>query len=178
MPRVLVAVLAVALALASIAAPTARADVDGDVFTSETHGVRAEVPRGWRVSEPNGYPNVLLWLSRSRPHVKIVVAYDRIVPDCRAALDVAFCNRDVAQVAAALRTQIAAAGFTITAQEQSRTPGLEYQANGRYLRHALVVVGDLVVSVILVADSAADRAAQSRLFERLTQSVRPLARAP
>lgn len=153
-----------------------RAEVDGAIFTSEAVGVRAEVPRNWRVSETSGYPDVLLWMSRSRPRVKIVVSADPIAEDCRTDLDAVFCSRDVAQVAAALRAQIAAAGFTITAQEQSRTPELYYQAGGHYLRHALVVVGDHVVSVVLVADSPADRSQQSRVFERLTQSVRPLPR--
>ncbi len=173
----LTATTIVGLALA-LGAP-ASADIDGDIFTSTAVGIRAEVPRGWRVGESSGYPNVLLWMSRSKPRVKIVVVFDHIVPDCRTVIDATFCSHDVAQIVAALRAQVAAAGFTITAQAQTRTPELEYQVDRRYLRHALVVVGDRVVSIILTADSPADRASQSRTFERLTQGVRPMAtRAP
>ena len=43
--------------LPALVAPVARAEIDGDVFTSALHGVRAEVPRGWRVSESSGSGN-------------------------------------------------------------------------------------------------------------------------
>jgi hypothetical protein len=162
-----------ATAAIAIAGP-AFADIDGNTYISTALGVRAELPRGWRVSESSGYPNVLFWMSRSKPRVKIAVVFDLIAPDCRATIDAIFCSTDAAQAVAALRPQIAGAGFAITAQEQSRTPELEYEAEHRYIRHALVVVGDVVISLILTADSPAERAGQSRTFERLTQSVRSL----
>lgn len=166
----------VAAALAISAAPVA-ADLEGETFTSDKLGLRVEIPRGWRVTANSGYPDVLLWLSRSKPRVKIIVSYDRIADACQAGL-AAFCSHDPAVDAAALRTLIAAAGYRITSQEQSRTPELEYEANGRYLRHAVVVVDDLVVSVILAADTADGRSSQRRVFDRITQSVKPRVGSP
>lgn len=154
-----------------LAAPNARADIDGDIYTSANHRVRAEIPRGWRVSEASGYPNVLLWMSRSKPRVKILVVFDPVDPRCRATGST-FCSADPSQALAALEPQLVSAGFALTAKKESRTPELEYEAGRRYVRHALVVVGDIVISVVLTADSSADRANQSRAFERLTQSIR------
>jgi hypothetical protein len=166
------AAFAALVAIASVAT-TASAEIDGETFTSETHGVRAQLPRGWRTTSSSGYPGTLVWLSRSKPRVRIVIAIDPIVTDCSAGAT--FCNPDPSAAAAALRAQLVGAGFEITAQEQTRTPELEYHRGRRYLRHAVIVVGNSVVSVILAADSTADRAAMGRVFDRVTQSVRPFA---
>lgn len=162
--------LAVA-AVVALALP-ARADLEGNVLVSERHGVRVELPRGWRTTASSGYPGTLAWLSRSRPRVRIAIAVDAIAADC--ATGAVFCSHDPAAAAAALRAHLVAAGFEITAQEQTRTPELEYQGRRGFLRHAVIVVGDVVVSVILAADTPADRAAVARTFDRITQSVRPL----
>lgn len=166
--------LAVA-ALVAIATP-ARADIEGDALVSTEHGVRLELPRGWRATEVSAYPGVVVRIARTTPRVTIFVTVDPVDGPCSDPLR--FCSRDADAAIGVVRAQLVAAGFQITAQAQSRTPELEYQAGDRYLRHAVVLLGDRVVSVILAADSPATRAAQGRLFERLTQTVRPLAVAP
>jgi hypothetical protein len=158
--------------LLALASSVASADIDGDSFVSEQHGVRAQLPRGWRITESSGYPRSLVWLSRSKPRVRIAIVVDPIADECGAGI--AFCSPDPNAAAAALRAQLVGAGFEITSQEQTRTPELQYQGRRSYLRHAVIIVGDSVVSVILAADSAADRASVGRVFDRLTQSVRPL----
>jgi hypothetical protein len=154
-------------------APPATADIDGDSYVSEQHGVRAQLPRGWRITESSGYPRALVWLARSKPRVRIAIVVDPIADECGAG--VTFCTHDPAATAAVLRAQLVSAGFEITSQELTRTPELQYQSKRSYLRHAVIIVGDSVVSVILAADSAADRATVGRVFDRLTQSVRPTA---
>lgn len=166
-----IAVVLASLALA--ASVPARADLEGETYTSDEHGVRAEVPRGWRVTQTSGYPRVLLVMSRSTPPARLLVTIDPIVPGCRSDLDAVFCSADPGAAVAQLRDRLDAAGLTITAQTQSRTPELEYEANGRYVRQALIVVGDQVVSVILATQSSGARSSLRRVFDRLTQSVRP-----
>ncbi len=162
-----------ALLVVAFSAPIATpADIDGASYVSEAYGLRATLPRGWRITESSGYPRSMVWMSRSKPRVRIALTIDPIAADCRGGA--AFCNRDPAAAAAALRAHLVGAGFEITSQEQTRTPELEYQSGRSYLRHAVIVVGDSVVSVILAADSPGDRASMGRTFDRLTQSVRPL----
>ncbi|MBK9031167.1 MAG: hypothetical protein IPL61_07495 [Myxococcales bacterium] len=167
--------LVIAIVLVCVAG-SARADLDGELFTSPDDGVRLEVPRGWRVSDKSGYPRVLLTLSRSTPRARIVVAIDRIVPGCRTEPDAVFCSSEPTAAMAGLRARLDGLGVRVTAQQQSRTPELEYDSNRRYVRHALIVVGDRVVSVILATDTPDARTALRRTFDRLTQSVRPLGR--
>jgi hypothetical protein len=152
-------------------ASSATAEIDGDSYVSDEHGVRAQLPRGWRITESSGYPRTLVWLSRSRPRVRMAITIDPIGDECGAG--VTFCSADPSAAAAALRAHLVTAGFEITSQEQTRTPELEYQGKRSYLRHAVIIIGDNVVSVILAADSPADRAQVGRVFDRLTQSVRP-----
>lgn len=157
-------------------AGAARADIEGDTLISTEHGLRLELPRGWRASEVTAYPGVVVWLARTTPRVTILVTVDPVVGPCSDPLR--FCEPSADAAVTVLRTQLDAAGFQITAQTQSRTPELEYQAGSRYLRHAVVVLNRQVVSIILAADSPSTRAAQGRMFERLTQTVRPLTVTP
>ncbi len=167
------AVVAVALALLGASHPV-RAEVDGDRYTSTTHGVRIELPRGWRVSESNGYPRLLLTLSRSVPRARILVTIDRIVPGCRTEPEAVFCTTDPAGAIAQLRGRLESLGVRVTAQQQSRTPELEYELGRRYVRQALVVLGDDVVSVVIATETPAARSALRRTFDQLVQSVRRL----
>jgi hypothetical protein len=168
--------LGVVLCAVLASARPAAADIDGDSFLSETHGLRATLPRGWRITESTGYPRTLLWLSRSKPRVRISLAVDPIAADCRTGAT--FCNRDPGSVALTLETHLRAAGFNVrSTSPQSRTPTLDYSIGKAYLRHAIVIVGDQAVSVIIAADSPADLSSMARTFDRIVQSVRPLAPA-
>ncbi len=169
------AALATAFALAIVVGATAdhraHAEVEGDTLIATERGLRLELPRGWRASEVSAYPGVVVWLARTTPRVTVLVTVDPLVGPCRDPLR--FCSAEGA--IDVLRTQLDAAGFQMTAQAQSRTPELEYQSGKRFLRQAVIVIGDQVVSVVLAADSPSVRAAQGRMFERLTQSVRAIA---
>ena len=134
-----------------------------------------EVPRGWRVSTRSGYPRVLLTLSRSTPRARIVVTIDPIVPGCRTEPDAVFCSSEPTAAMARLRERLDGLAVRVTAQQQSRTPELEYESDRRFVRHALIVVGDRVVSVILSTDAPEARTSLRRTFDRVTQSVRPFA---
>lgn len=158
--------------LAALARPVG-AELDGDEFTSAADRVRIEVPRGWRASDHSAYPRVLLTLSRSKPRARIVVTIDPIVPGCRTDVDAVFCSTDPSAAMTRLRERLDRVGVRVTAQQQSRTPELEYEAPRRYVRHGLVIVGDRVVSVIVSTDTAEDRTALRRTFDRVMQSVRP-----
>ncbi len=173
MSSTIVRALALGLALAALAPSTTSAEIDGDALVASDAGVWLELPRGWRASEFSAYPGVLVWLSRTTPRVNILVTVDEQAP-CRDPLR--FClGGDASASISVVRQQLEAAGFEITKQLVSRTPEIEYQAGRRFLRHATIVVGTRVVSVVMAADSPAVRAAQGRVFERMTQSVRALA---
>ena len=172
---VMLATLATLAALA-VAPARARADLDGDVFTSPDDHLRLDVPRGWRVSDRSGYPHVLLTLSRSKPRARLQITVDAIVPGCRTVPDAVFCSAEPTAALARLRDGLEPLGARITAQLEGRSPELEYQAGRRFVRHALVVIDDRVISVILSTDRADDRTALRRTFDRLVQSVRPVAR--
>lgn len=159
-----------ALAIAMLAAAPAVAEIEGDTYVSEEHGIRAQLPRGWRITESSGYPRSLVWLSRSKPRVRIAIVIDPIAPACGPG--VTFCSDDPAAAAKALRVHLEGAGFKVDEPTETRTPELLYQGKRSYLRHALIIVGDSVVSVILAADSPSDRASVGRVFDRITQSVR------
>lgn len=159
------------------ASQPAAADIDGDSFVSEAYGLRATLPRGWRISESTGYPRNLLWLSRSKPRVRIAIVVDPIAADCRAGAT--FCNRDPGAAAETLLAHLSSAGLEGgTMRRESRTPTLDYRIGNSHLRHAVIVVGDHVVSVIMAADSPGDVSAMARTFDRLVQSVRPIAPTP
>lgn len=164
-----------AVLLIALATVDARGDVDGDQYTSAEYGVRAEVPRGWRISEVSGYPGVLLQMSRSTPPARLFLTIDPIVPGCRTERDAVFCSPDPSVAIAQLRERLDAAGFRVTTQQQSRTPELVYEARGRFVRHALVVVGDQVVSVILATETVGARAGLRRTYDRVVQSIRATA---
>lgn len=166
--------LAVAIVVGDHGPRRAAAEVDGDTLIATARGLRLELPRGWRATEVSAYPGVVVWLARTTPRVTVLVTVDPLVGPC--ADPARFCSADGA--IDVLRTQLDGAGFQITAQAQSRTPELEYQTGKRFMRHAVLVIGDQVVSVVLAADSPSARAAQGRMFERLTQSVRPLTPTP
>ena len=81
--------------------------------------------------------------------------------------------------ATTLQAHLAGAGFEPGAmRKETRTPTLEYRIGSSYLRHAIIIVGDHVVSVILAADSPGDLSSMTRTFDRLVQSVRPIAPTP
>lgn len=162
------------LVAALLAAGTARAEIDGDRFVSKEHGLRLELPRGWRVTESIGYPRVLVELSRSVPRARIYVTADRIVPGCRTEPEAVFCSADPGVAIAQLRERLEALGVRITAQQQSRTPEVEYELGGRYVRQALIVNGGEIVTVLVATDTAAARSALRRTFDRLVQSARAL----
>lgn len=152
----------------------ARAEIDGDRYVSKDHSLRLELPRGWRVTESIGYPRLLVELSRSVPRARIYVTADRIVPGCRTEPEAVFCSADPAVAITQLRDRLESLGVRITAQQQSRTPEIEYELGRRYVRQAVIVNGGEIVSVVVATDTAAARSALRRTFDRLVQSVRPL----
>lgn len=164
----------VALAALLGSSELAAADVEGDSYTSDAYALRATLPRGWRITESSGYPRTLLWLSRSKPRVRIAITVDPIAPDCRAGAT--FCKRDPVAAALTLSAHLAGAGFDVRSNgSQSRTPTIEYSIGGSHLRHSVIIVNDYVVSVVMAADSPGDLSSMTRTFDRLVQSVRPLA---
>ena len=71
---------------------------------------------------------------------------------------------------ARLRERLDGLGIRVTAQQQSRTPELEYESGRRFVRHALIVVGDRVVSVILSTDTPEARTSLRAVVVRSTAS--------
>jgi len=157
--------------------PGAEATLDGDVFTSRDANVRMVVPRGWRVSDLPNYPGVLLWMVRTSPPGVMLLTVDTIdrdlrcswPPRCRAA------GTPLAdQVACGLAARLGETGFRVGEVQPGRAPWFDYEDDRRWLRQAVLVAGRSAVTLILSAQSAADRSSQARAFDRALRSLRPL----
>ena len=184
--RVVFAVLG-ALTLAAIA-PAVHAELENQVFTSRPHRLRIVVPRGWRATDQPSYPGQLLWMQRDRPAGAMVVTAEPFTrqvycswpPECRASSEAL-----PSKLACALRTKLTAqrlhvgpvqAGPKETEQAGMPSVWFELDDGKRFVRQAVAVREDRLISLVLSASSGEARSAHSRAFEQTLRTLRPLTR--
>jgi hypothetical protein len=186
--------LAIALSIAAAAlivvgaqAPV-HAELENSVFTAKAERLRIVVPRGWRATDQPSYPGLLLWMMRSEPEGTIVLTDEPFTRDVYCSWPVRCqMSHDAlpAKLACALGAKLEAEGLRVgpvqAGPKENEDAGLpsvwfEYESrdNKHYLRQAVAIDEDHVVSLVLSAPTADARTAQVRSFEQALRTLRPL----
>jgi hypothetical protein len=190
MQRLVVALLV--LALVVIAIGTSSAELENSIFTSKTHKLRLVVPRGWRATDQQSYPGFILWMLRSRssssPEGKIVLTAEPFTREVYCSWPIACrTNPDPlpAKAACALREKLVKQRIRVgpiqagpKENEQAGMPSVWFEIDDgkRFLRQAVALSEDRVVTMVLSASSADARSAHVRAFEQALRTLRPLTR--
>ena len=181
-------VMLVLVAIAMKTMPIVEAELDSSIFTSRVHRLRLVVPRGWRATDQPSYPGLLLWMLRSRPEGKMVLTaepFTRTVycswpPECRATPDPL-----PTKLACALRQKLQAQRIRVgpvqagpKENEQVQMPSVWFELDDgkQFMRQAVALNEDRVVSLVLQASSAEARSAHVRAFDQALRTLRPLTR--
>jgi hypothetical protein len=184
MKRFALAIAAALLVALAIGTSVSNAELENQIFTSKKERIRIVVPPKWRATDQDSYPGMLLWMMR--PNAKMVLtseAFTRDVycswpPECRASNDPL-----PTKLACALRRKLEAqrikvgpvqAGPKENGQAGMPSVWFELEDNKRFLRQALAVGEDRIVSLTLTATSADARNQYIRDFERALRTLRPL----
>jgi hypothetical protein len=176
---------AIAVALAVIVGDSA-AELDNLVFTSRADRLRLVVPRGWRASDQPSYRGLLLWMARSQPPGKIVLATEPFTralycswpPICRTGSD-----GPPVKYACALRKKLEAQRLRVgpvqAGPKENEAAGLtsiwfEYEDGQHFLRHAIAFSADRAISLVLSAPSNEARISHTRAFEQTLRTMQLL----
>ena len=180
------ALIAAVLAVVVIAMPTVSAELENSIFTSKVHRIRLVVPRGWRPTDQPSYPGLLLWMLRNQPEGKMVLTAEPFTRAVYCAWPIE-CRQSPdplpAKLACALREKLTAqrmrvgpsqAGPKENAQNGMPSVWFELDDGKRYLRQAVALGEDRVVSLTLHASSLESRSTHVRAFEQALRTLRPL----
>jgi hypothetical protein len=180
------AIALIALVLVAIALRTSTAELDNQVFTSKPHRLRLVIPRGWRPTEQPSYPGFLLWMLRDHPAGKLVLTAEPFTREVYCSWPVA-CRASAdslpAKLACAMREKFAKQRIRVGPSqagpkegEQAGMPSVWFEIDDgkQFLRQAVAVGEDRIVSVVLSAPSADARNAHGRAFEQTLRTLRPL----
>lgn len=187
MKRLLVAIGVLALVVVAIGTSVVDAELDNQIFSSKKEQLRLVVPRGWRATDQPSYPGMLLWMLRSGPEGKMVLTsepFTRTVycawpPECRASADPL-----PTKLACALRAKLQRQGLSVgpvqAGPKENELAGMpsvwfELDDGKRFVRQAVAVGEDRVVSLTLSAGSNEARSAHARAFQEALRTLRPLA---
>jgi hypothetical protein len=186
MKRLALAIAAAMVIALAIKTPIVDAELDNQIFTSKANRLRIVVPRGWRATDQPSYPGLLLWMLRSQPSGSMVLTaepFTRTVycawpPECRASSDPL-----PTKLACALRAKLQAQRIRVgpvqagpKENDQAGMPSVwfELEDGKRFLRQAVALADDRVVSLTLTTSSAEARSAHVRAFEQALRTLRPL----
>lgn len=186
MKRLLLAIGVLVLVGTAITTSVVEAELDNQIFTSKKDRLRLVVPRGWRATDQSSYPGMLLWMLRSQPDGKMVLTaepFTRTVycswpPECRASSDPL-----PTKLACALRGKLQAQRLRVgpvqAGPKENELAGMpsvwfELDDGKKFLRQAVALGEDRVVSLTLSAGSAETRNAHVRAFEQALRTLRPL----
>jgi hypothetical protein len=185
MVRLVLAIAAAALVAIAIST-SVKAELENQIFTSRAHRVRVVVPRGWRATDQPSYPGMLLWMLRSKPDGKMVLTAEQFTrkvycdwpPECRTTSDplptkLACALRQKYQ-AQRIRVGPPQAGPKENEQAGMASVWFELDDGKQYLRQAVALGEDRVISLTLTAQSAEARTAHVRAFEQALRTLRPL----
>lgn len=178
---------AMAVAIAIVVGEPVRAELENQVFTAKAERLRLVVPRGWRATDQPSYPGLLLWMMRSAPEGKIVLTDEPFTRDVYCSWPVRCqMSHDAlpAKLACALGAKLSAVGLHVgpvqagpKENEDAGMPSVwfEYDDHGKvFIRQAVAIDEDHVVSLVLSAPTAEARNAHVRAFEQALRTLRPL----
>ena len=186
MKRLVLAIAALVLVAIAMHTSVVDAELENQIFTSKAHRLRVVVPRGWRATDQPSYPGMLLWMLRTRPDGKMVLTAEPFTrksycdwpPACRATSDPL-----PTKLACALRQKYedqrihvgpVQAGPKENEQAGMASVWFELDDGKQYLRQAVALGEDRIVSLTLTAGSPEARTQHVRDFERALRTLRPL----
>jgi hypothetical protein len=182
-PLALVAALAVAV---GVLVGDSAADLENGVFTSRLDQLRMIVPRGWRASDQQSYPGLLLWMARSAPQGQIQLTAETFTRDlfcswpvtCRTSHD-ALPSRYACALRSTLEARGLRVGPTQAGPKETEAAGLpsvwfEYDDGRHFLRHAIAFSADRAFSLVLSAPTSDARATHTRAFEQALRTLQLL----
>jgi hypothetical protein len=163
-----------------------RAELEKQVFTAKSEGIRIVVPRGWRATDQPSYPGLLLWMFRNQPDGQIVLTVERFTREMYCAAPIACRNlpNNSARFTCALREKLAALRIDVgpaqLGPKENDVAGLpsmyfDYDDGKRFVRQAVAATDDQVISLVLSTASQDARTNHVRAFD---QSLRTLQRLP
>lgn len=161
------------------------AELENQVFTSQTDRIRIVVPRGWRGTDQASYPGLALWMMRSQPPGRIVLTSEAFTRELYCSWPIA-CRTShessASKYACALRQKLTAQQFRVGPvqagpkdNEASGLPSVwfEYDDGRTFLRQAIALgASDRAVSLVLSAPSNEARATHVRAFEQALRTLR------
>ncbi len=181
------AAMAVAIAIVVGEPVAVQAELENQVFTAKAERLRLVVPRGWRATDQPSYPGLLLWMMRSEPEGKIVLTDEPFTRDVYCSWPVRCqMSHDAlpAKLACALGAKLSAVGLHVgpvqagpKENEEAGMPSVwfEYDDHGKvFIRQAVAIDEDHVVSLVLSAPTAEARNSHVRAFEQALRTLRPL----
>jgi hypothetical protein len=164
----------------------AHAELENQVFTTKGERLQLVVPRGWRATDQPSYPGILLWMMRGEPEGTIVLTdepFTRTVycswpVRCQMSHD-ALPAKLACALGAKLATQRLHVGPIQAGPKETEDAGLpsvwfEYDDGHHFLRQAVAIDEERVVSLTLSAPTAEARNAHVRAFEQALRTLRPL----
>jgi len=188
MKRLLIAFGACAAIAIAVGSSSVNAELENQVFTSRAHRLRLVVPRGWRATDQPSYPGLLLWMLRSQPEGKIVLTAEPFTRqvycswpiECRSSAD-SLPGKLACSMRRKLEQQRLHVGPVQAGPKENQENGMpsvwyELDDGKQFLRQAVALDEDRVVSLVLSAPSAEARSAHVRAFEQTLRTLRPLTR--
>jgi hypothetical protein len=159
---------------------------EAGVFTSKSDRIRLVVPRAWFATDQPSYPGVLLWMMHEQPEAHIVLTaepfsrrlYCSWPVACRTSHDT-LQNKLACSLATKLKNQKMRVGPIQAGPRENEAAGMpsvwfEYDDGKRYLRQAVSLTEDRVVSLVLSTSSTEARTSYVRAFEQALRTLRPL----
>jgi hypothetical protein len=177
---------AMAIGVGILVGGDAHADLENSVFTSRANRLRMVVPRGWRATDQPSYPGLLLWMLRSQPPGQIVLTAEAFTREQYCSWPIA-CRTSPeslsSKYACALRARLVGQRMQVgpvqAGPKDNEAAGLpsvwfEYDDGKRFLRQAVAVGGDRIVTLVLSTPTNDARASHVRPFEQALRTLRPL----
>lgn len=159
---------------------------EAGVFSSKLDRLRLVVPRGWFATEQASYPGMLLWMMHGQPDAHMLLTAEPFTRQvycswpvsCRTSHD-GLPSKLACALSAKLKSQHMRVGPIQAGPKDNEENGMptvwvEYDDGKRYLRQAVALTEDRVVSLLLSAGSSDGRAAYARAFEQALRTLRPL----
>ena len=180
---IVVGLIALAIHSSSV---NAELDSQNTIFTSRAQKLRLVVPRGWRATDQPTYPGLLLWMLRTAPEGKMVLTAEPFTRqvycswpvDCRSSNE-SLPNKLACAMRRKLESQRLRVGPTQAGPKENEEAGVpsvwfDVDDGHQFLRQAVALREDAVISLVLSAPSAEARNAHVRYFEQALRTLRPL----
>ncbi len=159
---------------------------ESGVFTSKTDHLRLVVPRGWFATDQASYPGELLWMMHPQPDAHLVLAAQPFTRKlycswpiaCRTTHD-ALETKYACALSTNLKNQHMHVGPIQAGPKENAAAGMpsvwiEYDDGHRFLRQAVALTEDRVVTLVLATSSPDARTSYVRPFEQALRTLRPL----